>query len=333
MGPKKVQQKQNNDDDVEIMDVEQKSVKKSVKAKVGEKETSAVKKSVDKEVKKTIKPREPSPVPVETWDTMADEISVEDTGGIDYEQEQEQEQEQENDEEKSQSEASEAPQNVFRGGSGRGGDRNTGNVGTDTRGCDRNMRNGTGDMRNATGGGRGFGGRGRGDTRNGDTRNGDTRNGDTRSNDARNGNTRNGGNVDTRNSGNAARFANSVTNFDYKLYESLDTPVNELSNKDLVKILIVRTHNENQYDFKKTMLTVLRATNLECPMPGTRPLGDMNQGQGVSQGFGQGSSQFTLNSNPRSQSRPRTGSGMFNGGGPKRQYDNRGGKSSDPHDF
>lgn len=75
----------------------------------------------------------------------------------------------------------------------------------------------------------------------------------------------------------SVRFANSATNFSYQTYTDLDTPVDKLSNKDLVKILIVRAYAESQHDFCKTMKTVLRAMNLECPMPGTRPMIESNQ--------------------------------------------------------
>ena len=72
----------------------------------------------------------------------------------------------------------------------------------------------------------------------------------------------------------SSKFVNSVTNFSYQTYTDLNKPVHELSNKDLVKILIVRAYGENQHDFCRTMKTVLRAMNLECPMPGTRQLGE-----------------------------------------------------------
>lgn len=77
----------------------------------------------------------------------------------------------------------------------------------------------------------------------------------------------------------STRFTNSVTNFSYQNYEDVKTSVNDSSIEDLVKTIIVRTHSKNQHDFCRTMKTVLRAMNLECPMPGTRPINDLQSQQ------------------------------------------------------
>lgn len=75
------------------------------------------------------------------------------------------------------------------------------------------------------------------------------------------------------------RFAKSITNFDYSVYNDPDSHVTDLSNQDLVKILIVRTYNDNQYGLCSVMKQVLRAMNLECPLPGTRTAIDQQQPQ------------------------------------------------------
>jgi hypothetical protein len=107
--------------------------------------------------------------------------------------------------------------------------------------------------------------------------------------------------------------------------------VNELSNKDLVKILIVRSYGENQYDFCKTMKTVLRAMNLECPMPGTRPnVEGQSQQSHQQQSYGQQSYGQT--------SRPPTRNTQSSGKPYQAQSQSMFGQRSqkrtpDPHDF
>lgn len=125
----------------------------------------------------------------------------------------------------------------------------------------------------------------------------------------------------------SSRFANSVTNFSYQTYADLETPVNELSNKDLVKILIVRSYGENQHDFCKTMKTVLRAMNLECPMPGTRPVAE-----GQTQQYPQHTQQYNQSTtrpprNAQSSGKPYQGQQSMFG------QRNQPRRSNDPHDF
>lgn len=124
----------------------------------------------------------------------------------------------------------------------------------------------------------------------------------------------------------ASRFANSATNFNYQTYTDLETPVNELSNKDLVKILIVRSYGENQYDFCKTMKTVLRAMNLECPMPGTRPnIEGSQQSSYQQQSYGQTSRPPARNQQSSGKPYQSQTQSIF-GQRPQK-------RSQDPHDF
>lgn len=142
------------------------------------------------------------------------------------------------------------------------------------------------------------------------------------------------------------KFSNSATNFNYQTYTDLETPVNELSNKDLVKVLIVRSHCENQYDFNKTMKTVLRAMNLECPMPGSRPPVDQSYQQSYQQPMQPMQSMQPMQpphqSNPHQQygSAMRTPSRNTQSGGKYQSQQqnmfgqrNQSKRTSDPHDF
>ena len=67
--------------------------------------------------------------------------------------------------------------------------------------------------------------------------------------------------------GRGAKYSNSVINFDYANYESVETPVNELNSRDLVKVLIVRAYNDGQHQLCTTLKQTLRAMNLECDFP------------------------------------------------------------------
>jgi hypothetical protein len=125
----------------------------------------------------------------------------------------------------------------------------------------------------------------------------------------------------------SSRFANSEANFSYQEYTDLDAKVSELSNSDLVKILIVRSYSDNQHDFCRTMKTVLRAMNLECPMPGSRPVVD---------------TQYTPSSQsqPYTQQRPPTrnssqpyGERKQTSSGPSMFGNRNQRKTNDPHDF
>ena len=73
----------------------------------------------------------------------------------------------------------------------------------------------------------------------------------------------------SKSQGRGAKYTTSSINFDYSLFKDLETPVNELNSKDLVKILIVRSHQDNQLQLNKTMKQVLKAMNLECNFPVT----------------------------------------------------------------
>jgi hypothetical protein len=63
------------------------------------------------------------------------------------------------------------------------------------------------------------------------------------------------------------QLTNSAINFSYGQYRDLTHPVNELDSKDLVKILIVRAHDNNQKQLCETMKQTLRAMSLECNFP------------------------------------------------------------------
>lgn len=67
--------------------------------------------------------------------------------------------------------------------------------------------------------------------------------------------------------GKGAKFTNSAINFDYSIYTNLTTPVSELNNKDLIKILIVRAHADGQRAFGGALKQTLQAMNLECEFP------------------------------------------------------------------
>lgn len=64
-----------------------------------------------------------------------------------------------------------------------------------------------------------------------------------------------------------ARYQSSALKFKYEDFLNLETPVHELTNRELVKILIARSHNDGQYQCCSTMRDVLRAMNLECDFP------------------------------------------------------------------
>jgi hypothetical protein len=66
---------------------------------------------------------------------------------------------------------------------------------------------------------------------------------------------------------NPKHFNNSAINFNYNYCRNLTTSVKEIDSKDLVKILIVRAHDENQRQLCETMKQTLRAMNLECNFP------------------------------------------------------------------
>lgn len=63
------------------------------------------------------------------------------------------------------------------------------------------------------------------------------------------------------------RHFNSATHFDYSAYTNLEVPVNELSNGDLLKLLIVRTTHEGQRELCNVLKATLRAMHLEHPFP------------------------------------------------------------------
>ena len=91
------------------------------------------------------------------------------------------------------------------------------------------------------------------------------------------------------------KYTNSAINFDYKQYAELDKPINEMNSKDILKVLIVRAYNDNQYQFCKTLKQTLRAMNLECnfPLPSLPQTQTINQNSGYS-GFngGRGNGKF-----------------------------------------
>lgn len=68
--------------------------------------------------------------------------------------------------------------------------------------------------------------------------------------------------------GNAPR---SSTSFNFAQYAALNTTVQETSTQDLIKALIVRSHNDGQYQLEKTLKHTLRAMNLECDFPASFP--------------------------------------------------------------
>jgi hypothetical protein len=74
-------------------------------------------------------------------------------------------------------------------------------------------------------------------------------------------------NISGPNKQRTARYANSATNFDYSQYETLDTSVSDLNNRDLIKVLIVRAYKDGQHQLCKTLKQTLRAMNLECDFP------------------------------------------------------------------
>lgn len=74
----------------------------------------------------------------------------------------------------------------------------------------------------------------------------------------------------TTTKGRGAKYSNSAINFDYSQYESVETSVNELNSKDLIKVLIVRAYNDGQHQLCKTLKQTLRAMNLECDFPATK---------------------------------------------------------------
>jgi len=69
-----------------------------------------------------------------------------------------------------------------------------------------------------------------------------------------------------------AKYTNSAINFKYTDYTDLTVPVSELNDKDLVKVLIVRAHNNDQRALGDVLKQTLRAMNLECAFPTTVPL-------------------------------------------------------------
>lgn len=82
---------------------------------------------------------------------------------------------------------------------------------------------------------------------------------------------------DRRSRKKGAKYTNSVINFDYSRYADLETPISELNNKDVLRVLIVRAYKDNQYQLCKSLKHILRATNLECDFPGTTSIRDQRQ--------------------------------------------------------
>ena len=81
-----------------------------------------------------------------------------------------------------------------------------------------------------------------------------------------------------------SRHANSAINFDYEQYESLTLPVNKLSSMDLVKVLVVRSYKEGQFQLCKVMKQTLRAMNLECDFPGNKEVPYQSDSRGAGNG-------------------------------------------------
>ena len=68
-------------------------------------------------------------------------------------------------------------------------------------------------------------------------------------------------------SGYQQQHRNSVLNFDYNQYRTIDKPVNELDDKELLKILIARTFNAGQTRLCDVLRQTLRGICLETELP------------------------------------------------------------------
>lgn len=77
------------------------------------------------------------------------------------------------------------------------------------------------------------------------------------------------GQEDQKGAQKGAKYGRSAINFDYSKYTELTKPVNELNTTDLLKVAIVRSFTDNQYQLCKTLKQTLRAMNLECDFPDT----------------------------------------------------------------
>jgi len=68
------------------------------------------------------------------------------------------------------------------------------------------------------------------------------------------------------------RPKSAALSFAYKDYSSFRTPVVEASTPDLLRVLIVRAHEDGQVHLKRCLENTLRAVNLECKFPTLPPL-------------------------------------------------------------
>lgn len=59
----------------------------------------------------------------------------------------------------------------------------------------------------------------------------------------------------------------SVSNFSYRDYFDLSTPINELSNMEVLKVLISRAHRDGQNHLRSTLNQTLKALNFEVEFP------------------------------------------------------------------
>ena len=68
------------------------------------------------------------------------------------------------------------------------------------------------------------------------------------------------------------RPKSAALSFAYKDYSSFRTPAVEASTPDLLRVLIVRAHEDGQVHLKRCLENTLRAVNLECKFPTLPPL-------------------------------------------------------------
>jgi hypothetical protein len=57
------------------------------------------------------------------------------------------------------------------------------------------------------------------------------------------------------------------TNFNYDEYRYITTPIDKMSQTDIIKKLVVSAHDKNQHQLFQVMKQVLKAMNFECNFP------------------------------------------------------------------
>ena len=67
------------------------------------------------------------------------------------------------------------------------------------------------------------------------------------------------------------RPKSTALSFAYKDYSNFQTPASEASTPDLLRVLIVRAHEDGQVHLKRCLENTLKAVNLECKFPTLPP--------------------------------------------------------------